>query len=366
MARIGTILQVLNKTENRLILSLSLILAGVSLLVRFSVIFLQKEGHYQKEFLLVALIFIVMMILWGVMHFIRNWPILILIFLGPFLAMVTDSLHTEIYFLVERGTFSWVGRQWILKNYIYFSYLGSLIFFTWILGYLTITNYFSYRNKKLTTLMAREKAHRAAFESLRYKLNPHFLFNTLNSISSLILDGKNHKADQLIDRLSHFLRYSLDKTPMTKVTVSQDMNVLENYIDIERVRFSDRFHIEYQIDKDIHDCLVPTLFLYPVIECVIRKMVETAKTPITLSICAHANSENLEFVIKDNGTGLIYLDTHNDGLEDLRNRLIALYGDKALLHIAQTPEHGCVFQLAIPLERAQNQSLHQGILAYDG
>src|SRR3954454_24973920 len=98
---------------------------------------------------------------------------------------------------------------------------------------------------------------------LRYQLNPHFLFNTLNAISTLIIDNRNSVANSAVSGLSEFLRYTLDQDPMKKVTVAQELEALDLYLRIEKMRFGARLTIQYDIDDDATAILMPSLLLQP-------------------------------------------------------------------------------------------------------
>ncbi len=101
---------------------------------------------------------------------------------------------------------------------------------------------------------------------LRYQLNPHFLFNTLNAISTLVLDNQNRTANLAVSRLSEFLRYTLDQDPMKKVTLRQELDALNLYLGIEKLRFGDRLRLEFDVDERAESALVPSLLLQPLVE----------------------------------------------------------------------------------------------------
>ena len=105
---------------------------------------------------------------------------------------------------------------------------------------------------------------------LRYQLNPHFLFNTLNAISTLILDNENRTANQTVMRLSEFLRYTLDQDPMKKVTLRQEIEAMNLYLTTERLRFGERLRLEFAVEERALEALVPSLLLQPLIENAVK------------------------------------------------------------------------------------------------
>ncbi len=116
------------------------------------------------------------------------------------------------------------------------------------------------------TLKQSALAQEAQLKMLRYQLNPHFLFNTLNAISTLVLDGQNRTANLAVSRLSEFLRYTLDQDPMKKVTLRQELDALNLYLGIEKLRFGDRLRLEFDVDERVESALVPSLLLQPLVE----------------------------------------------------------------------------------------------------
>ena len=118
--------------------------------------------------------------------------------------------------------------------------------------YFGIKYYETLQQQREAALQASALAQEAQVKMLRYQLNPHFLFNTLNAISTLILDGQGKVANQAVGRLSDFLRYTLDQDPMKKVTLRQELDALNLYLGIEQLRFGERLRLEFDIDDRRH------------------------------------------------------------------------------------------------------------------
>ena len=136
----------------------------------------------------------------------------------------------------------------------------------WSALYFGIRSYESQQQQQEAALKAAALAQESQLKMLRYQLNPHFLFNTLNAISTLILDNQNRTANHAISRLSEFLRYTLDQDPMKKVTLRQEIEALDLYLGTERLRFGDRLRLEYAIEEPALEALVPSLLLQPLLE----------------------------------------------------------------------------------------------------
>src|SRR5256886_15443397 len=136
----------------------------------------------------------------------------------------------------------------------------------WSALYFGIKYYESQRKQEQAMLKAVALAQEAQLKMLRYQLNPHFLFNTLNAISTLILDNQNRKANHAVTRLSEFLRYTLDQDPMKKVTLRQEIEALDLYLGTERLRFGERLRLGDPIEESALRALVPSLRLQSLLE----------------------------------------------------------------------------------------------------
>ena len=164
--------------------------------------------------------------------------------------------------------FDWVKSSWRPEHIMDYvsGLLGSFyILLCWSGLYFGIKYYLQLQEQTEQTLKATAAAHQAQLKMLRYQLNPHFLFNTLNAISTLILDGANETANKAVSRLSDFLRYTLDNDPMSRVTLGSELLAIDLYLEIEKVRFGDRLIIEKSIETAAQDALVPSLILQPLI-----------------------------------------------------------------------------------------------------
>src|SRR5487761_584152 len=144
--------------------------------------------------------------------------------------------------------------------------ISTYLLLCWSALYFGIKYYESKQQQQEAVLKAVTLAQEAQLKMLRYQLNPHFLFNTLNAISTLILDNQNRTANHAVMRLSEFLRYTLDQDPMKRVTLRQEIEALDLYLGTERLRFGERLRLEYAIEGAALDALVPSLLLQPILE----------------------------------------------------------------------------------------------------
>jgi two-component system, LytTR family, sensor kinase len=199
-------------------------------------------------------------------------------------------------------------------------------------------------------------AHQAQLKMLRYQLNPHFLFNTLNAISTLILDRDTATANRMLQGLSAFLRLSLDNDPMQRVTLRQELDALMQYLEVERLRFGDRLRVETDIDDDCRDAMLPSLLLQPLIENAIKHGVARRIEGGTLSIRAHREGTMLLIEVAADGPGSGAAgpappgNGHGVGLANVRERLRVLYGERQSFDTEDRDPHGFVVRLRMPFE----------------
>jgi LytS/YehU family sensor histidine kinase len=229
------------------------------------------------------------------------------------------------------------------------------LFLSWSAIYFGVKYYESLQEQREATLRAGALAQEAQLKMLRYQLNPHFLFNTLNAISTLILDNQNHTANQTVMRLSEFLRYTLDQDPMKKVTLRQEIEAMNLYLTTEKLRFGDRLQLEYSVEDAALDALVPSLLLQPLIENAVKYAVSPSEKGGAIRIEGRTRGSMLELAVADDGPGLnakaIPGSGRGVGLRNTRERLAVLYeGRHRFVTIDNKP--GLRIELGLPLEVA--------------
>jgi LytS/YehU family sensor histidine kinase len=203
------------------------------------------------------------------------------------------------------------------------------------------------------TLKASALAQEAQLKMLRYQLNPHFLFNTLNAISTLVLDGQNRTANLAVSRLSEFLRYTLDQDPMKKVTLRQELDALNLYLGIEKLRFGDRLRLEFDVDERAESALVPSLLLQPLVENAMKYAIAPREQGGSVTIIAGIENGRLRLAVVDDGPGLPVASAGANirgvGLRNTRERLKVLYGDAHSVEVADLGP-GLRVEMRLPLE----------------
>jgi signal transduction histidine kinase len=238
----------------------------------------------------------------------------------------------------------------------YIAYMSSFtyVMISWAGLYFGIKNYRKLQLQTQATLQATTMAHQAQLKMLRYQLNPHFLFNTLNAISTLVLDQDNATANRMVTSLSAFLRHSLDADPMQRVTLKQELDAIQLYLGIEKVRFAERLTLRSQIGPEAHSALLPSLLLQPLIENAIKYAVAKRVEGGTLEIAARRDGDMLEIVLRDDGPGFADPDAlpsgNGVGLRNARERLRVLYGERQSFTIRNRAPRGAEIVLRLPFE----------------
>jgi two-component system LytT family sensor kinase len=239
-------------------------------------------------------------------------------------------------------------------------YFGGALSATYLLScwcglYIGLHWYESMQAQREAALRASALAQEAQLKMLRYQLNPHFLFNTLNAISTLILDNRNATANSAVTGLSEFLRYTLDQDPMKKVTVAQEVEALNLYLNIEKMRFGPRLTLDFSIDDAASTVLMPSLLLQPLIENAIKYAVSPREQGGRIRIGGHVTGGMLQLEVSDDGPGMVnptrLTNGRGVGIRNTCERLQVLYGDKGKVSVNNT-EPGLRVALTFPAERA--------------
>jgi two-component sensor histidine kinase len=237
--------------------------------------------------------------------------------------------------------------------------LSTYLLLCWSALYFGIKYYESKQQQQEAVLKAVTLAQEAQLKMLRYQLNPHFLFNTLNAISTLILDNQNRTANRAVMRLSEFLRYTLDQDPMKRVTLRQEIEALDLYLGTERLRFGERLRLEYAVEDVALDALLPSLLLQPIVENALKYAVSPREQGGMVRIEARTHGEMLEISVIDDGPGLDDAAPPAGrrggvGLSNTRDRLAVLYGDNYCFAVLNG-RPGLRVDMALPFETASRE-----------
>lgn len=221
----------------------------------------------------------------------------------------------------------------------FFYYLWVLAFHATIVLLLEANRTAEEGRRRLAEADAAAKS--AQLAALRLQLNPHFLFNTLNALSSLVVTGRSAQAELVIERLSTFLRSTLSAHWRDQICLDEELCALEAYLEIEAVRFADRFRFEFDAPPEVAQASVPSLILQPLAENAIKYAVAPASSPVTLTVQARHEGGELVIRVTDDGCSAGSAASQPGvgiGLRNIAGRLNALYGQAGRLDCSTTPE----------------------------
>lgn len=267
--------------------------------------------------------------------------------IGVLWQVIQNINHWEIY---KHGF-----RPDFLLYYTKNSIFSFSIMLSWSGLYFGTKYYQMLQKEKQSVLQANTVAHQAQLKMLRYQLNPHFLFNTLNAISTLVLVKENQTANAMVTKLSEFLRYSLDKDPMKRVTLDNEIHALKLYLDIEKVRFEERLQVVFNIAEDCKKAKVPSMIFQPLAENSIKYAIAVQEAGGTITVSVNRFGNDLLLELADNGPGAEIKDgnlfrENGVGLANSRERLQALYGNNFSLVVSKNDPNGVKVNIRMPYE----------------
>jgi LytS/YehU family sensor histidine kinase len=245
------------------------------------------------------------------------------------------------------GFWTTVQANFYGRNIIDMAYYWGVMAF----GY-SFEIYHKYKNEEVKAAQLEARLMESELNALRQQLHPHFLFNTMNTVVVLVRERKNDEAVGLLTRLSALLRISLDQTRAAEVTLQQEVDFLERYLEIQRVRFSDRLSVTLDIPADLRHARIPNLVLQPIVENAILHGVAPKSGPGHVHVSGRRDGEALCLEVKDDGPGLMPgtrgRADEGIGLVNTRERLAKLYGAAGRLSLKSELNRGVAVQIALP------------------
>jgi two-component system LytT family sensor kinase len=254
----------------------------------------------------------------------------------------------------------------LFKWYMLFMSVSYAFFMilVWSSLYFGINYHYRLVNEKQLHLDAVRLSHVAQIKMLRYQINPHFLFNTLNAISTLVLKGDKQKANGMLARLATFLRFSLDNDPEKKITLYEELKALMLYLEIEKTRFDERLTVKFQVEPRTEALLVPSLLLQPLVENSIKYAIAHMAAGGVISISAYCKNNSLHLEVADNGPSndnaqkalakhsmSVKSETKGGvGVQNIIERLRVLYPNKHAFEVYKEKQKGYRVLIVMPME----------------
>ena len=278
------------------------------------------------------------------------------------------ALYAAIDAWLQGIYFSGIRETTFAQRMVALAFLDGILLGAWSALYYAINFFLTVEEQADRLERLEAQATSAQLAMLRYQLNPHFLFNTLNSISTLVLLKQTEPANAMLTRLSAFLRHTLVSEPGAKVTVAQEVETLQLYLGIERMRFEDRLRTEFRIEPEAANACLPSMLLQPLVENAIKYAVSPQEEGASISLSAQLVGRRLRVAVSDSGPGLRdggggtsvsaslaeigRTVSTGVGLANIRDRLQQAYGEDHRFEIRNPPEGGFTVIIEIPYETA--------------
>lgn len=236
-----------------------------------------------------------------------------------------------------------------------FFYLNLVVYWSLVTAVHALDYFRQYQERELRTAELERRLIEARLQALQMQLNPHFLFNTLHAISSL-MHKDVESADRMIARLSELLRYTLESTEAQEVPLEQEIDFLKRYLEIEQARFGERLQVRLELAPDSLAASVPNLILQPILENAIRHGVEPHARPGLIELRSRCEQDQLVIEVQDNGRGLAGATPDEGvGLSNTRARLAGLYGRAGRLDFQHPEAGGLLVIIALPYRIVPNR-----------
>lgn len=238
-----------------------------------------------------------------------------------------------------------------LARFIYYTLYWFWFYFSWTAAYLALSYSITVQEQERHAAELVVKAQEAQVRALRYQINPHFLFNTLNAIAALVRDAPA-RAEKMVVQLSDFFRRSLAVNPMEDLTLSEEVELQRLYLEIERTRFPERLRFDVELDAGSAEARVPALLLQPLVENAVKHGVARSEGPTCIRIRARVDGPVLEILVENDARSSGPSSKgERVGLRNVSDRLRSRFGDEASLASAELAEGGFRNTLRIPLRR---------------
>ena len=280
------------------------------------------------------------------------------------LSVLTLGVATLLYAVLDAFSFSFIQLEapgLTLSLVLGTVFLNFTVLAGWSALYFGI-NFYLIVEEQIDQLAALENtASSAQLAMLRYQLNPHFLFNTLNSISTLVLLKETQRANAMLGRLSSFLRYTLANEPTAHVTVAQEVETLKLYLEIEKMRFEERLRPRFEVDPRVSMARLPSLLLQPLVENAIKYAVTPQEDGAEIAVTARLAGDRVQIAVSDTGPGLNETKARTSvatsqalstgvGLANIRERLAQAYGPDHKFETRSIPGGGFGVEIEIPFQ----------------
>jgi sensor histidine kinase YesM len=275
---------------------------------------------------------------------------------GVSLHLALSLLAMAAYYLVRIYHLMWSWREnmsmfWVEAGKNFWGHnIIDMVYYWAVLGCgYGFEFYQKYKHEELKAAQLGTRLVEAELTALKHQLQPHFLFNTMNTIAVLVREGRNGEAVTLLAQLGALLRMSLDGARAREVTLRQELEFLERYLDIQRARFSDRLGVRLEVSPEALEARIPNLLLQPVVENAVLHGIAPKHGPGVLEISAAVSAGSLHLEVRDDGVGFAAGGMREGiGLANTRERLAKIYGASGRFALTSEPGRGTRVTIILP------------------
>ncbi|MGF6256892.1 two-component system LytT family sensor kinase [Ensifer sp. LBL] len=232
-----------------------------------------------------------------ILAMIRALNIAAQVFVSAVLSVLASLIVTAIDYRLYTYINPSIGIEYDLQNFCYMLFFGISLFFGWSCFFIAYLYNLDARAQERRLAITREEALTAKMQALYYQINPHFLFNTLNSIVGLIEEGASSQASRVVMSLSSFLRKTLEMDPLRDLALSEELALQSEYLAIEKERFSDRISVTLDIPQELRTALVPSLILQPLVENAVKHGLGCSSGDLKITISASQAEDRLQLSV---------------------------------------------------------------------
>lgn len=327
---------------------------GLYLLVLLSVLPYRNLGEFRHQTIFCATVFVVSCFLRPVCRSLlrRSIPWLSLEIRAFGWSAAYGAVATFVSELVKLRAVRPIWANF-LDNWLPF----SVVFFLWCTLYFSTKQWQQSAHERARLVGAESEAREARLTALRYQLNPHFLFNSLNAVSTLVLEGNVPAATRMLAQIGELLRTTLDNDFSAEITLSQELAFVEQYLAIEQTRLGGRLRVDMAISQDTLDAVVPSMLLQPLVENAVRHGVSPVIEGGTITVESMIRNHCLVMTIRNSGPRTNGTSRQNDkplkgiGLRNTAERLRTLYGDKQSFSLRSPDAGGYEVTIELPFRR---------------
>ena len=273
------------------------------------------------------------------------------VFLGVVGAFAMSVTLTAVTMTLNRIVFPLPGLSFSLAESAQWALVWLGYFLAWTGTHLALFYHWESQDHQRRAALLAELTRDAQRAALRYQLNPHFLFNTLNSVSALVGEGRNAEAETMLLNLAAFIRSTLTEEPSGMISLKEEIGLQRLYLAIEQARFEERLAVEIDLPPALAETRVPALILQPLVENAVRHGVARSEDRLTVRIAALARGEEVEILVEDDGKAGPGAGGTGLGLGNVEARLRAHYGDRGMLDAAPLAAGGFRARIVLPREQ---------------